>query len=364
MSPCTSANAAAASRQTRAAGSSCPDGPAAVSRSRSRSGIGIGLRIQAGQRLSCGAMTAFPDSRRLVGLARERGGSLRAELDAHDSPNRSTRRPATGLFSCLDERPQPPSIDTDLLTPLGAYLRLRAHGPRELPARVGRAGPARPLLARRLRRRGSSPFEEAERCDEPVVGYLGYDYVAKLEPTVPLPERRARRCPRAGSSSPTRSCASTTCAASPRCSRGDPDEIDRAARGEPSPAPPPRVRARAAATPRFPIAGRLRARRRGAARSTSARGDAFQIVLSQRAERPTAASALALYRVAAPRQPVAVPLPARARRHRARRLLAGDAREAARARARRVNPIAGSTAARRRRCRAAARLARRTAPST
>ena len=42
-------------------------------------------------------------------------------------------------------------IATDLLTPLGAYLRLRANGTRALPARVRRAGPARPLLARRLR---------------------------------------------------------------------------------------------------------------------------------------------------------------------------------------------------------------------
>ena len=48
-------------------------------------------------------------------------------------------------------------------------------------------------------------FEEAERCGEPVVGYLGYDHIAKLEPTVPLPDagprpareplRRRRRAP-------------------------------------------------------------------------------------------------------------------------------------------------------------------------
>src|SRR5262249_48745048 len=31
-------------------------------------------------------------------------------------------------------------------------------------------------------------FEEAERLAAPVVGYLGYDHVAKLEPTVPLPD--------------------------------------------------------------------------------------------------------------------------------------------------------------------------------
>ena len=40
MSPCTSENPLAASRQIRATGSSCPEGPAAVRSSRSRSGIG------------------------------------------------------------------------------------------------------------------------------------------------------------------------------------------------------------------------------------------------------------------------------------------------------------------------------------
>ena len=57
-----------------------------------------------------------------------------------------------------------------------------------LPARVGRAGPARALLVRRLRRRGSSTSRRPRHSDEPVVGYLGYDHVAKLEPTVPLPD--------------------------------------------------------------------------------------------------------------------------------------------------------------------------------
>src|SRR3954464_15492620 len=31
-------------------------------------------------------------------------------------------------------------------------------------------------------------FDEAEQLGEPVVGYLGYDVVTRLEPTVPLPE--------------------------------------------------------------------------------------------------------------------------------------------------------------------------------
>ena len=61
-----------------------------------------------------------------------------------------------------------PAIHADLITPLGAYLRLRAGA-----------------------RAGFVTFEEAERevaAGRPVVGYLGYDHVAVLEPTVPLPE--------------------------------------------------------------------------------------------------------------------------------------------------------------------------------
>ena len=42
-------------------------------------------------------------------------------------------------------------IATDLLTPLGAYLRLREGARRRVPARVGRARPARPLQLRRRR---------------------------------------------------------------------------------------------------------------------------------------------------------------------------------------------------------------------
>src|SRR3954452_12691754 len=78
-------------------------------------------------------------------------------------------------------------IPTDLLTPLGAYLRLRegARGAFLLESvergRLGRysfVGRGSPLRV----------FDEAETLGEPVVGYLGYDAVARLEPTVPLPD--------------------------------------------------------------------------------------------------------------------------------------------------------------------------------
>src|SRR5438067_7543282 len=77
-------------------------------------------------------------------------------------------------------------IATDLLTPLGAYLRLRegARGAFLLESvergRLGRhsfVGAGGRIV----------DFEEAETSGEPVFGYLGYDAIAGIEPTVPLP---------------------------------------------------------------------------------------------------------------------------------------------------------------------------------
>src|SRR3954464_13147126 len=78
------------------------------------------------------------------------------------------------------------AIDIDLLTPLAAYLRLRETGRASFllesvdQGRLGRhsfVGCGDRLVS----------FEEAERLGEAVVGYLGYDHIAKLERTVPLP---------------------------------------------------------------------------------------------------------------------------------------------------------------------------------
>jgi anthranilate synthase component I len=77
-------------------------------------------------------------------------------------------------------------IATDLLTPLGAYLRVRdgAQGAFLLESvergRLGRHS----FVGRGARIVG---FDEAETLGEPIVGYLGYDVVTRLEPTVPLP---------------------------------------------------------------------------------------------------------------------------------------------------------------------------------
>ena len=78
------------------------------------------------------------------------------------------------------------ALNTDLVTPLAAYLRLRAgHRASFLLESVerGRLGIHSFVGA------GSRlvEVEEAEALGVPVVGYLGYDHVARLEPTVPLP---------------------------------------------------------------------------------------------------------------------------------------------------------------------------------
>src|SRR3954447_24150355 len=79
------------------------------------------------------------------------------------------------------------TIDTALITPLAAYLDLRTRGRASFllesvdQGRLGRyslVGCGDRLVT----------FAEAEQLGEPVVGYLGYDHIAKLERTVPLPD--------------------------------------------------------------------------------------------------------------------------------------------------------------------------------
>src|SRR4029079_2484832 len=79
------------------------------------------------------------------------------------------------------------AIATDLITPLGAYLRLRDGGRGSFllesveHGRLGRysfVGAGTRCVS----------LSEAEALDLPVVGYVSYDYIARLEPTVPLPD--------------------------------------------------------------------------------------------------------------------------------------------------------------------------------
>ncbi|HXV35425.1 MAG TPA: anthranilate synthase component I family protein [Gaiellaceae bacterium] len=189
---------------------------------------------------------------------------------------------------------QAPDIHADLITPLGAYLRLRA-GTRAgfLLESVEKGRLGRHSLV------GSGSrlvdFAEAERevaAGRPVVGYLGYDHVAVLEPTVPLPE------PGPGLPESRFVVADTLvrfdhAASVAEVLAGDPADVSaRFAEGavaEPGPAAEP------GPTRRFPSGQAYEDGVRRAKEHIRA-GDAFQIVLSQRAERPTGVSALALYR--------------------------------------------------------------------
>jgi anthranilate synthase component I len=183
-------------------------------------------------------------------------------------------------------------VSTDLLTPLGAYLRLREGGRASFllesveRGRLGRhsfVGCGSRLVE----------FAEAESCGLPVVGYLGYDHVARLEPTVPLPEA-GRELPE------SRFVVAETLVrfdhalgmAEVLC--GDPAAIVDVL-GGPLPASLEPAASRAGSTRRLPSRHEYE-RAVVRAKEHIRAGDAFQIVLSQRAERPTSASALALYR--------------------------------------------------------------------
>jgi anthranilate synthase component 1 len=187
-----------------------------------------------------------------------------------------------------------PDIHTDLITPLGAYLRLRAGARAGFlleSVEKGRLG-RHSLVGAGAR---LVDFAEAERevaAGRPVVGYLGYDHVAVLEPTVPLPA--------AGPDLPESRFVVADAlvrfdhaASVAEVLAGDPAEV--AERLDADAAPEPAAAVESAPTERFPAREAYEDSVRRAKEHIRA-GDAFQIVLSQRAERPTSVSALALYR--------------------------------------------------------------------
>jgi anthranilate synthase component 1 len=183
------------------------------------------------------------------------------------------------------------TLDTDLLTPLAAYLRLRGSGRASFllesvdQGRLGRhsfVGCGDRLVA----------FEEAERLGEPVVGYLGYDHIAKLEPTVPLPASGA------GVPESLFVVADTFLrfdhvTGTAEVLHGDPRQVAAALAAEPAFAAA--TATGHADTERFPDRDE-HLRRIARVQKHIRRGDIFQAVLSQRAERPTSASPLAVYR--------------------------------------------------------------------
>ena len=187
-----------------------------------------------------------------------------------------------------------PEIHADLITPLGAYLRLRA-GERAgfllESVEKGRLG-RHSLLGTGTR---VVTFEEAEQevaAGRPVVGYLGYDHIAKLEPTVPLPD--------AGPDLPeSRFVVASTlvrfdhAASLAEVLVGDPVEV--AARFNGPLAEEPAAAGAGGPMERFPSREAYEDGVRRAKEHIRA-GDAFQIVLSQRAERPTGTTPLSIYR--------------------------------------------------------------------
>jgi anthranilate synthase component 1 len=183
------------------------------------------------------------------------------------------------------------TIATDLITPLGAYLRLRqAARASFLLESVDRGRLGRYSLvgcgARLV------DLAEAEATGQAVVGYLGFDHVAKLEPTVRLPAE--------GPDLPeslfviadvfVRFDHATGTA---EVLRGDPDEVA-ALLAAPIDAPDEGAAAHGE-TRRFPDQAEHE-RRVEVAKAHIRNGDAFQVVVSQRAERETAVSPLAVYR--------------------------------------------------------------------
>jgi anthranilate synthase component I len=184
------------------------------------------------------------------------------------------------------------AIPTDLVTPLGAYLRLREAGQASFllesveRGRLGRnswIGAGSRLVT----------FDEADALDVPVVGYLGYDHAATLEPTVPLPAD--------GPGFPeSRLVVAETLvrfdhgAGVADVVAGNRDEVE-ALLARNVPPPPPGGFGTRSPLRRFPSRERYEEMVR-IAKDYIVAGDAFQIVPSQRAERPTSASPLDVYR--------------------------------------------------------------------
>ena len=182
-------------------------------------------------------------------------------------------------------------IATDLLTPLGAYLRLR-EGARAAflleSVERGRLG-RHSFVGRGSRLVG---FDEAETLGEAVVGYLGYDVVTRLEPTVPLPEP-GPGFPESRFVVPELLVRFDHARGVAEVLVGDAEE---AVRLLDAPQPePPRGAGERGNLRRFPEREE-HLRRVERAREHIREGDVFQVVIAQRAERPTSASAFELYR--------------------------------------------------------------------
>jgi anthranilate synthase component I len=182
-------------------------------------------------------------------------------------------------------------IATDLITPLGAYLRLREAGRASfLLESVERGRLGRYSLVGCGSRIYS--LEEAEAGGEAVVGYVGYDFVAKLEPTVPLPSD-GPGLPESRFVVAEIFVRFDHATGTAEVLRGDPERVAALLDG-PVEAPVAEP-VRHGETRRFPDRAEHE-RRVEAAKEHIRQGDVFQVVVSQRAERDTTVTPLAVYR--------------------------------------------------------------------
>jgi anthranilate synthase component 1 len=188
----------------------------------------------------------------------------------------------------------PTQISADLITPLGAYLRLRGGEPSFLLESVeqGRLG-RYSLLGAGTRLVGFEEAEVAVAAGAPVVGYLGYDHVARLEPTVPLPGD-GPDLPESLFVVAHTLVRFDHLAGIAEVLAGDADEV--AFRLAGPLAEPPASGGHGAGPIRRFLSREQYERAVLRAKEYIRAGDAYQIVLSQRAERPTSASAVAIYR--------------------------------------------------------------------
>jgi anthranilate synthase component 1 len=181
-------------------------------------------------------------------------------------------------------------LNTDLLTPLAAYLRLRGSARASFllesvdQGRLGRyslVGCGDRIVS----------FEEAEQLDVPVVGYLGYDHIAKLERTVPLPAD-GPDVPESRFIVADVFLRFDHVTGTAEVLAGDPATVSQLLARTADATEEPVI---AGETVRFPEQAE-HGRRVEIAKEHIRRGDIFQVVLSQRAVRETNVSPVAVYR--------------------------------------------------------------------
>jgi anthranilate synthase component I len=184
------------------------------------------------------------------------------------------------------------SIRADLITPLGAYLRLRsAEGGSFLLESVERGRLGRnSFVGAGARLVG---LDEVERLGAPAVGYLAYDHAATLEPSVPLPDD-GPPFPESVFVIADTLLRFDLGAGVVEVLAGDADTIAQRLE-QPHGISTDSGGSQAGPLRRFPSQERYEEMVRRCQEHIVA-GDAYQVVPSQRAERPTSASALAVYR--------------------------------------------------------------------